>query len=231
MRVDARHVLDRGGIRQQVLANPQPDLAADDERRLAHEIERAAHRALGRVLDRDHRIVGLTRLRGAKDLVDRRAGLGLDEAPEVLGDRRVRKRSGGTEIRDAQRLLERETRRHHLAEDTGNRFVRQRSAVFRLQPREDLGLALGPVGGAARLQRADRLRVRGARIERREQLRSILSIAARCSASSRSSAVRGFGHGTLHGSIAADRDRRVTPRRPRARPRARDRRASRPRRG
>ena len=124
----------------------------------------------GGVLDGDDRVVGLPALRRSEDLVDRRAGHGVDELSEVLRDRIVRKRARRAQVRDPQRLLEREARRHHLAEYADDRFAGERSAVRRVQARQHLRLALGPIGRAAGLERADRLRVRGARVEPLENL-------------------------------------------------------------
>jgi hypothetical protein len=101
-------------------------------------------------------VIGLPAFAGAEHLVDRRARHRFDELPEMAGDRVVGERAGGAEVGDPQRLLECEASRHHLPEDTRNRLVRQRSAVCRLQPREDLRFALGPVRDAVTFDRANR---------------------------------------------------------------------------
>ena len=71
----------------------QLDLAADRKRRLAHEIERAADGAFGRILDRHDRVVGLPAFGRAEHVVDRRERLGVDELTEMLRHRRVRERA------------------------------------------------------------------------------------------------------------------------------------------
>ncbi len=87
-------------------------------------------------------------------------------------DRGVAERPGRSEVGDAQLLLEREARRHHLPKDADDRGVGQRSAVVLAQAREHLRFALGPIrrAAAARLQRADRLGVHGALVQAREDL-------------------------------------------------------------
>ena len=110
------------------------------------KIHRAAHRALGRVLDGHHAVVGLAALDRAKDVVERGQRDGVDERSEVLVHGRVAERSGRTEIRHAQRLLERAARRHHLPEDP--RDVLVGAAVPRFaacRPCKYLRLALRPV--------------------------------------------------------------------------------------
>jgi hypothetical protein len=148
----------------------QLDLAADQQRRLAHEIQRSSHRTLCRVLHRDHCIVGLAAFDGTEHVVDRRAGFAAHEVAEVLDHCRMRERARGAEIGNPQRLLERHARRHHLPEYAGDRFVGQRAAVLALQAAQDLRLALRPVHHPAGLERADRLRVRGPRVEALEDL-------------------------------------------------------------
>ncbi len=66
-----------------MLADAQLDLADHRQLGLAHEIERASHRPLGRVLDWHHRVVGLPRFGCSEDLVDRRVRLGVHEVAEM----------------------------------------------------------------------------------------------------------------------------------------------------
>ena len=117
VRIDALDLGQRRRGRQEVLPDPQPDLAADGERRLEHEVERAADDALGGILHGDDRMIGRAALGRAEHFVDRRARLHVHEFPEMLRDRFVRVRAGRPEVGHAQRLLEREAGRHRLAED------------------------------------------------------------------------------------------------------------------
>ena len=99
--------------------------------------------ALGRVLDRHDRVVGLTAVDTAEDVVERRERHRLDEGAEMLGHGGVAERPGRTEIRDAHRLLERAARRHDLAEHARHRVVRQRTRVVGVQAAKHLRLRSG----------------------------------------------------------------------------------------
>ena len=77
-----------------MLRDPQLDLADDVELGLTHEVERAPDRAFGRILDRDHRMIRLSGLCGAKYFVDRCVGFGLDELAEVSSDGAMAERAG-----------------------------------------------------------------------------------------------------------------------------------------
>ncbi len=170
VRVDPRHVGQRARIGQEVLLNAQFDLAAHGQVGRAHEVERSSDRAFGGILDRHDRIVGLAALDGAEDLIDRRIRRRVDERAEVLRDRRVAECSRGSQVGNAQLLLERQACRHDFAEYAGHGRVGQRSGVGRHEPREHLGFAFGTIGGAALLQLADGLGVLRARVEAREDL-------------------------------------------------------------
>jgi hypothetical protein len=75
-----------------------------------HMRSKVADRALGRILDRHHRIIGLAGLGCAKHFIDRRARLGLDQVPEMLAHRGMAEGARRAEVGDSQLLLERETR-------------------------------------------------------------------------------------------------------------------------
>ena len=169
VRIDLRHLAQRCRVRQQVLPDAQLDLAADRQVGRAHQVERAAHRALGRVLDGHDRVVGLPALAGAEDLVDRRARRASTNAPKCLvtaawlkvpAGPRYAMRSGCSSARHAD-ITCRNT--------AGDGSFDERAADFRLQAREHLRLALGAIGRrAAAALSADRLRVPRALVEPRE---------------------------------------------------------------
>ena len=146
VRVDPRHSIDVVRLGQEVLADAEHDLAADRQRRLAHEVERAADRAFGGVLHRHDREVGLPALRRPEDLVDRRAAARAStNCPKCLATAVVRERAGRTEVRHAQRLLEREAGRHDCRKS--RRPPRSDSGPgFALQAAQHLRLAFGAVG-------------------------------------------------------------------------------------
>src|SRR5690606_15720423 len=79
----------------------------------------------------------------------------------VLAARALGEGARRTEIGDPERLLERETGRHDLAEDLLHRVVRQGAGIDLVQPAQHLGLALGALD-VAMLDLADALRALGA---------------------------------------------------------------------
>src|SRR5215470_3356397 len=170
MRVDTRHRAEGRHGGQQMLRDAQLDLADDDQLGLAHEVQRAADGALGGVLDGHHRVVGLAGFSSAEDFVDRRVGLGVDEIAEMPSDGGMAERTRRPQVGDAQPALEREARRHHLAENAGNRLVGQRAAVFQLQRAKHLRFALGAVCCPLAFERTDRLGMRRALVEQTQEL-------------------------------------------------------------
>ena len=100
MRVHPGHRVEHHIPGQQILHDPQLDLADDRERSLAHEIERAADGALGRILHGHDGVVGAPALGGAEHLVDRTAGLGDHGITEMTRDCGVAVGAGRPEIRD-----------------------------------------------------------------------------------------------------------------------------------
>ena len=127
-------VAERGRVRQQILVDAQLDLAADRRAASAHEIERAADRALGRILDRHDGVVGLPALGGAKHLVDRRrTARASTNVPKCLATAawlnvpagpRYAMRIGCSSARHAD-MISRNT--------PVDRLVRQRTRVFGVQ--------------------------------------------------------------------------------------------------
>src|SRR2546426_6531681 len=169
MRIHPGYRVERDILGQQILHDPQLDLADDRKRRLAHEIECATHGALGRILDRHDSVIGAPTLAGAEHLVDRAAGLGDYGIAEMTHDRGVAIRAGRSQIRHRHLLLQRETSRHDLAKDAAHRGIRQRSAVLCLHAAKHLRFTLRPVRRTV-LERADRLRVPGAFGDKPQQL-------------------------------------------------------------
>src|SRR5438132_47015 len=90
---------------------------------ITSEVSSRPEGARGGVVDAHDRVVGLTRLGGTENFVEGCVGLGVDEIPEMPGNRGVAERSCRPEIRDAKFLLERETGRHDLAENGGDGVV------------------------------------------------------------------------------------------------------------
>ncbi|EXI92706.1 MAG: hypothetical protein AW12_00421 [Candidatus Accumulibacter sp. BA-94] len=84
----------------------QDDLAADLQRRRQQQVERPPDRALGRVLDRHHGIVGMQRLDLAEDVVDRNLRQQARSVTEMLHRRALREGAERSEEGNAERLLE-----------------------------------------------------------------------------------------------------------------------------
>ena len=164
--------LDRGnlvGSRQQVLLNSELDLAADAKRGGEQQIERAADRALGRVLRRHHGELRGARLGAAERLVHRCARQRVDRAAEVLAHRLLAERAFGAEVGHADRFFQAAAGRDDLPEHRREALGREHTRAFR-HPSQDLGLALRPVRRRAVLQAADLLRERRAALEQRGEL-------------------------------------------------------------
>src|SRR5690606_27155150 len=82
MRTDALDSLERSAEAHQAMPHGDGYLAGDLERGLEQQVEGPTDGSFGRILDRDHPEIGVTRLGAAKDLVDRRAVEGLDAMAE-----------------------------------------------------------------------------------------------------------------------------------------------------
>ncbi len=205
-----------------------------DERRLAHEVERAADRAFGRILDRHDRVVGLAALRRAEHLVDRRAAAPRRRtAPKCLRDRGVAERARRARGRRSRSVCS--SARHADIDLRGRRRRRPRSdsgpRLRGLQPRA----APAPRARAGTRRRRPSARRSPARARARALSR------ARISRSSASIAARWrgeFGSWPLASAVGHGGSRRrgvgatlARRRRRRSRRRARARRASRRRRG
>src|SRR5258708_11845453 len=146
------------------MMDPHHDLPAHAHRRLRNEVQRAADRALGRVLPRHDAEIGGTRLDRAEHLVDRRGGLRLGGEAEVLERRALAEGALRPEVGDDDRPLEREARRHDLAEDERHGLAGKRPGIALLDAPQDLRLALGAIR-LADLERADGAREPCARVE------------------------------------------------------------------
>lgn len=144
MRPHHLHLRHVAGLVQQVVVHPQRDLAADLQRRLQEQIERARHHALGRILDRHHTAIDRAGLCRAEHLVDTRARHRLDLVAEVREHGLLRERAHRAEIANAQRLLQAPACRHHLAPDGRDALAVQRPRIARLHLADDLQLAVRP---------------------------------------------------------------------------------------
>ena len=124
--------------------HPQRNLAADLQRRLQEQIERARHHAFRRIFDRHYTTIDRAGLGRTKHLVDARARHWLDLVTEMRDHRLLRERARRAEVTDAQRLFQTTARRHHLAPDGGDAFVVQGPLIARLHLTDDLQLAVRP---------------------------------------------------------------------------------------
>ena len=146
MRAHAADVADVLHPAQQVLMDPQLDLAADFERRREEHVERVdVDGAFARVFDGRDAEIRRARLDLVEYLVDRRHGQRVHRVAEVLEHRRLRERALRSEVRDLERLLLREAGRHQLAEQPHHFFVAQRPFVALDDLAQHLRLALGPI--------------------------------------------------------------------------------------
>src|ERR1700694_5406598 len=142
--------------------------AAHLHRRLRHEGERAADRALGGIFHRDNCEIRGARLDGAEHLVDRRARYRFGGEPEMLGRGALAECAFRPEVRHRDRALEREAGRHDLAKQQRDHFGRERPGIALLDPAQHLRFALGTVR-LAYLEGADRAGELGALVERLQQ--------------------------------------------------------------
>src|SRR6185437_16219841 len=163
---DLAEVLRRH-LRHEVVVDAHDHLAAHLERALRHEVERAAHRALGGVLHRHDAEVAGARLHLAEHLVDGGDRHGVGGEAEVLQRRALAERAARAEVGHGDGALEREARRHDLAEEERHRLGRERAGVAFLDAPQHLRLALRAVR-LSDLERADAPRVLGAFVERVE---------------------------------------------------------------
>lgn len=169
----ALHAVERTALREQIVVDRQCELAADEQLRLQQQVERARHRALGRILDRrDPERCGAG-LDGAEHLVDRRTRQPLDRLAEILEHRLFAIRADRPEKRDVDRLLERAAGGHDLAPDRADMLARERPGAHVLQPRDHLQFALRPEHRRVEmlLDLAHLERHRGALVQERDQLR------------------------------------------------------------
>jgi hypothetical protein len=155
--------------RKEILLHSQLDLAADAQRRGDEQIERAPDHALGGVLGRHHRELRAAGLAAPERLVDRRDRQRVDRAAEMSAHRLLAEGALGTEVGDADRLLQAAAGRDDLAEHRAHPLPRQ-NAVFLRNAQENLALALGAVRGRAGLELADPLRLHGAALDQRGEL-------------------------------------------------------------
>ena len=174
VRIDALDLAERGRLGEQMLVDAQHDLAADLERRRQQEVEGAADRALGRILDRNDGEVGVVGLDLAKDVVDRELRQQARGVAEVAHRSALGEGTERPEEGDRERLFQRQADRHHLPEQPGDVVVGQRSRIGLLQAAQDLRLALGAIDEAGfavlRLDLADALRAARALVEEMQKL-------------------------------------------------------------
>src|SRR5258706_598020 len=170
VRIDLAYRLDRRPFRHQVLLHAQHHFGADLQGRREQQVERASDRAVGGVFHGDDRVLRGPRLGGAEHLVDRSAGLRRYARAELLGERHLAESALRPKVGDRERLLERAAGGDDLGEKPRERIVRERPAVGVRDPAQNLGLALGAVGAAVRLQLADGGSARRALVQERGDL-------------------------------------------------------------
>src|SRR5207302_9404700 len=107
-------------------------------------------------------------LHRAEDLVDRGRGKRFGGEAEMLQRRALAEGAPGPEVGDRDRALEREARRHDLAEEERHGLGSERAGIAFLDAAKHLRLALGPVG-LADLERADLAREARALVQRGEE--------------------------------------------------------------
>jgi hypothetical protein len=148
VRVDAVDGGEPGGARDETLRDVELELRADEQIPSDERVHRVRHRALGRVLERYDPVLGLAPGHRVEDAVERRRlGVGRGE-PEKRPGGRVRERPLRAEVRDLQRVLEREAGAHHLAVHSADRLGRK-AAGAGSEAVEHLALAVRIVGGKA----------------------------------------------------------------------------------
>src|SRR4051794_25554962 len=106
----------------QTLVHRQMYFDADGERCGEQQIERAADRAIGRVLHRDYAMADLPGFDLAKYLVNGSTRLGTDLTAEVLDRCLFAEGARRTQKRNRLRLLERTTRGDDLDEQVADRL-------------------------------------------------------------------------------------------------------------
>lgn len=171
-RLDAVHV---AGLRHQAMADDQRTLAQDAQRRVQQQVQAAVDRALGRVLDRHHADVGLPRLDGAEDFVERHAGKLLHRVAKMLQRGLLGKRALRPEVGDGHAALQAATGRNDLGPDRGHAGRRKRTGIELLQAPDHFGFTFGTqhrtVGVRGVLDLAHLLRGTGALRQQIQDLR------------------------------------------------------------
>ena len=125
--------------------NADDDLAADFQRRRQQQIHGPADGSFGRILDRDHGVVGVSGLDLAENIVNRNLRQQMRRMAEMFGCGRFGKGAQGAEESNAERLFERQAGRHHFTEKEGDVFVGQGAWIRVLQAAQDLCFALRAV--------------------------------------------------------------------------------------
>ncbi|MCY1216569.1 hypothetical protein D9M72_284470 [compost metagenome] len=171
MRAHHRDALHVGRGCHQVVVHLERNLAADLQRSLQEQVERARHRALGGILDRHHAVLDRASLDGTEHLVDARAGHARHLMAEVRIQRLLGERAGGAEESHFQRLFQPAAGGHHLAPDRRHAFTQQRAGVGALHLADHLQLALRAEHRRAvlLLDLADLERQFGAAVQHRQQ--------------------------------------------------------------
>src|SRR5690606_12852730 len=173
MRTDALDSLERSAEAHQAMPHGDGYLAGDLERGLEQQVEGPTDGSFGRILDRDHPEIGVTRLGAAKDLVDRRAVEGLDAMAEMLVRGLFGEGAARAEVGDAQAPFERPAGGDDFAVDRFDRSPWQGPFRQAAQAIEYLRLALRPIDRRLELplDLSDLLGAHAARIEQVEHLR------------------------------------------------------------
>ncbi|GAB7535398.1 hypothetical protein BGC_16120 [Burkholderia sp. 3C] len=140
---------------------------------MQQQVERARHRAFGRILDRHDAELRRAGFDTAEHLVDRRTRQPFDRLAEILEHRLFAVGADRPEERDVDGFFERAAGGHDLAPDRIDVLTGQRARAHVLQTRDHLLLALGAKHRRVEflLDFADFERNCSALVQQRDQLR------------------------------------------------------------
>ena len=128
--------------REQVLADFERQLPRDHGLGLDEAVERDIDRSFGRVLDRDHAVLGTSALDLLEDVRDGLQRNELCRHAEATHGGRMGEGPRGSQVADGQRILEGERGGENLAPDRAHRIRAERTAVQLEETAEQLGLTL-----------------------------------------------------------------------------------------
>ena len=170
-RIHVRDFIQRR-LRHERVRDFQINLAHDFQVALDEAVQRLAHAAFGGVLDRNHRVIRFAFFHRRKNIRDRRHRVVIHAGAEFLHRRGVRVARFRPEVRDHQRLLERDGRRHDLTVNRAQRVMLDRALVLAGDFAKHRVFALGHVDLAAgtALDLADLGREREALVDEFDQL-------------------------------------------------------------